>query len=1077
MAEQRPQNVTQAQDESIQAYLFGGLNTTATPLNTPFEDSPLLLNVDTTLEGSVAKRKGTRVLYESQNNNPLGVSVQNFSSTLNYNFTVVKNGTSLEVYEVRDDVATRVINKTNVFSSAAATSRPSTIRTSETEPRVLFFTGVNKPVQLRFVERQGTYTGSSITSVVFTEAEKYKNATPSNCLVFINRQRVTPTISYNAGTKELTVGIPSTSGTFVVDLILVTWQWWAEGMLWKGDRYSKAVTRFHVGKTDQNIAIPETLRTDLDAPILSTQNWEIFPYRLGTLVAGSAYCSAAVDRAPSGFDRFAFGDGAPYNYAESSPGNPTTFTNPTPFFITFGRQRQTTDVLDCTGAAISACTPTTSGGTICEAEPVYLLRRRELRLNNNEGISAANVDVYVNGSKRTQIISNSSPAQTPADYMRYWLFRRVLGGSGYFAQAITSLPDTAYYLSFEGVYSGLPGDARVEVINNNPTHIGSSAVGTRYDYNDGSYYPVYGIGLYADYKNGYYPSSVELYQGRLVLSGFTNSPLTAVFSNIYDSAVPGEFFNFFQVTDDLSGIATDPFDVTFNSRPDDKLIATVEYQSSLFALTRRSVFRVSGGNAGAVTISNHNVVFLSNIGCVNNASYTKTDKDVMYLSDTGVYNLAPQIENQEYQAGELTVKIRDQFGLTADPGYEGMPWLEFDDVKKLVYLGYPVQGDTSTNRRLFVYNTTRSSWVEYDTPGNFQTFSGAPYVDRTLGNGFLLALSTYRSGGAPLDFALVKLNHSKYVDFLRRSVSNGAQTDYLCPAQPEYSYTTSNGQHLYSIGKHEQGVSYPFATLPMIEVEDLVVTLNGVRLTNQLDYIKAPGGYIYLNVNPGAGKTLLIKPRRPVTDSEVGRTFYGVFAPIDVGYEVLIDDNIMQTSGYSVVTTSNRQYIRATRPNNAVIETAQAYYVYYSTPSFVNQTLRHLKQRKWVYAFFDNSIGQLLYKASDVNTGASQDPFELMDTVVTKVNANVSLVFNDENSGETSADLYGFQNIVWDDNLFDINSPQGSFQRFQLFKEPLRGTGYSYSMVIWSYDHAAFKLIGYQIDGATRGKRVKAKFQ
>lgn len=1080
MPEKRPQTTTQPTDESIQAYLFGGLNTTATPLNTPFEDSPLLLNVDTQLEGSVAKRKGTRVLYEAQGVSPTGVSVQNFSSTLNYNFTVVKNGTNLEVYEVVGDSATKVITKSNVFSSAASTVRPSTIRTSETEPRVLFFTGVNKPVQLRFTERQGTFTGPT-TTVVFSTASKFKNAAAGNCICFINRTRVSATYSYNAGTEDLTVTIPNTSGTFVVDLVLITWQWWAEGMLWKGDRYSKTVSRNHVSKVDQNVALPATIRADLDAPYKNTLNWPIYPYRRSTLDTGSGYCYATVDRAPSKFDSYAFGDGAVYDYVENPPGTVVNFTNPTPFYLTFGKVRTTADVTDCNSAAIAACTPTSSGGTICVADAVYLLRRRELRLNNNEGISTANVDVYVNGILRTIITNNAVPAQTTADYMRYWLHKRVLSGTGYSPTPITSLPDTAYYASFEGVYSGLPGDARVEVISNANTHIGSASIGTRFDYNDGSYYPVFGIGLYADYKNGYYPSSVELYQGRLVLSGFANSPLTALFSNVYDSVVPGEFYNFFQVTDDLAGIATDPFDVTLNSRPDDRLVATVEYQSSLFCLTRRGVFRVHGGQLGAVTITNHLTVFISSVGLVNPSSYVKTDKDVIYLSDSGVYNLAPQIENQEYAAAELSIKIREQFGLTSDPAYEALPWLRYDDVKKKAYLGYPVKNDTYTTRRLLVYDSTRSSWVEYDTPGNFQVFMGSQYVDRSKGNGFLLALTPYRAvSGAPNDFMLLKLYDDLYLDFVRRSTSNGAQTDYLLPAQPQFSFTTAAGQHLYSIDRLGGSQTYPFATLPPVEIEDVVVTLDGVRQTPLTDYIKTPGNYIYLSVDPGAGKSLVVVPRRPVTDSEAGQALYNVSSPQDITYEVVLRDNVLQTGTYSTVTVAgggvNRQYARATFPNNAKVEVGQAYYTYYSTPTFVNQSLRHLKQRKWVYAYFDNGIGQLLYNNGDINVASGQSVYELLDTAVTKVNASVTLVFNSENSGETSADLYGFESIVWDDSLFDINAPATSFQELQLFKEPLMGTGYSYSMLVWSYDYAAWKLVGYQIDGVTKGKRYIGRY-
>lgn len=1077
MAEQRPRTITQGQDEEIQAYLFGGLNTTATPLNTPFEDSPLLSNMTINLEGSVVKRKGTQVLVEEEGVSPKGVAVQNFSSTLLYNLTVVKSGKNINIYEVKDNVATKVISKTNVFNDDAENVRPNTIRTSETEPRILFFTGTNKPVQLTFTERQQKIVHPPTNSVVFSEAQKFANATPTNCLCYINRVRTDVIYNYNALTKQLTVSIPTQTSSFVIDLILVTWQWWAESMYWKGDRYSKAVTRTHVNKVDQSIAIPASIRSDMNGTIGDTQQFPIFPYKRSTLTGGSGYCYASFDRAPKSWDNYAFGDGAPYNYEENL-GAPIAFTNVTPFFITFGKTRTTSDTTACGGEPITACTPTSVGGTICEAESVYLIRRRELRLNNDEGIQSAFIDVYVNGTKRTRITNNASPPQTSSDYMRYWLHKRN-PTTGTSVPSVTN--EEVYYLSFEGVFGGLPGDADVEVINSNAEHIGSSAVGTRFNYDDGSYFPIYGIGLYADYKNGYYPSSCELYQGRLVLGGFSNKPLTALFSNVYDSVTPGVFFNFYQVTDDISGIAADPFDITFNSKPDDKLIATVEYQSSLFALTRKAVFRVFG-SGGSFNINNNTTIFLSNIGCVNNNSYVKTDKDIVYLADTGVYNLAPQIENQEYQASELSIKIRNEFGITKDPLYEGLPWLEFDDIEKLVYLGYPTEGETFTNKQILIYNTTRSAWTRFDTPGNFHTFSGSTYVDRSLGNGFLFALTTYRNNitKEPADFALVRLNADQYIDFVRRVVSNGLAINYKVPVTPSFTYATTDYQQMYSVDVKSKDVVWPFDTLPIYEVEDVKVTLNGVRLINQVDYLKVPGGYVYLAKNPGAGKTLVITPRRPVSDSEVGKSVYGT-SKIDIPHTVTIVDNLLQTNApttSSVVSGGvTRNYINATYNNNAVVLTGQAYLAYYSTPTFVNQTLRNLKVKRWVYAYFDNADGQPLFQPSDVNASSGQSSTVLLDTTKTKVNASITLVFNNENSGESSSDIYGFESLVWGNSLFDVNTPASAFQNFQLFKEPLTGTGYTYSVVIWSYDHATFRLLGYQIDGVTKGKRVAARYR
>lgn len=1044
----RPPNFTYPNDDAVQSYLFGGLNTTATPLNTPFEDSPLLLNVDTNVEGSVSKRKGSRVLVDELNSNPQGVTLVPFASSLNYNLLVMKNGTSLNIYEVNNNVATRVMQKTNVFSSAAATVKASTVRTSESEPRILFFTGYNKPVQLRFIEQQTTVTGPT-TTVTFNNASRFKNATTSNCLVYINRVRTTPSgVSYNSGTEQLTLTIPNTSGTFVVDIMLITWQWWAEAMLWKGDRYFKSVTRFNVSQTDQVVAIPNTLRSDLDPIQGSSSNYEVIPYKESQV--GAPYTFAS--RQPQTADEYGFGDGSRYIYSANN------YLNTTPFFLTFGALQTT----------VPANSPTS----------VYMVRRRELRLNNNSGIDPNNLDVYVNNVKRTWRITNTGSPP----YMDYWLFERTSNGAGGWQSTPITVASgkIAYFMGFETSQLGVQGEATVETINKEATHIGSSAVTTRYDYNDGSYFPVYGIGLYADYKNGYYPSSVELFQGRLVLSGFSNNALTIVFSNVYDSVTPGVFFNFFQVTDDLAGTATDPFDMSLSSRPDDKLIATVEYQSSLFCLTRRATFRIHGGGQ-PVTILNHQSVFISNIGCVNNQSYVKTDRDIIYLADTGVYNLLPQIENQEYQASELSIKIRNLFGVTSDPAYEGLPWLKFDDVSKKVYLGYPLEYISAYNSRLLVFSTVRESWTEYTTPSGFNTFVGSTAVDRLLGNTFVLACTTYSSAGVPQDLALLKLDDDRYIDFIRRAVGTGVSQDVLLNAEPMFSYTTAAQQNLYSIDPLKANTATlqqrtPFDSLPVADIEDLTVHLNGVRLTNGLDYIKTPGGYVYLSVTPTAGQSLVIRPRRPVTDSERGQAYYAVTQPTDITNEAVYVDNHLKVSGYSVVTSGGRRYVRNSFPSSSVVEVGHCYLAVYSTPVFNNQSLRNLKQRKWVYAFFDNSEGQLLYTSADTNSAAGQEVTEITDTPKVRINASVTLLFSEENSGETTADIYGFETLVWDASLFDVNTPSSTYQRYQLFKEPLRGTGYTYQMLVWNYDDTYFKLQGYQIDGKTKGTRVVTRY-
>lgn len=120
--------------------------------------------------------------------------------------------------------------------------------------------------------------------------------------------------------------------------------------------------------------------------------------------------------------------------------------------------------------------------------------------------------------------------------------------------------------------------------------------------------------------------------------------------------------------------------------------------------------------------------------------------------------------------------------------------------------------------------------------------------------------------------------------------------------------------------------------------------------------------------------------------------------------------------------------------------------------------------------------GDEVYRGTDVNGTSAQDARQIVDVPKRRLNGNITIIYSSEYSGETSADVYGFSDIVWDDAFFDIDSPTKQFQQFQLFKEPIKGTGYSIQMMVWNYDEATFRLAGYQIDANIKGKRYKSRY-
>ncbi|MBD2200152.1 MULTISPECIES: hypothetical protein [Calothrix] len=1005
----------QAQEQSIQSQNFGGLNTTASPLNTPYEDSPYLLNTIVDISGNVHKRKGTRLLYRSVVES-YGNYITGFTTGLNYNLVVCKRGTDLLLFEVLNDVVSLVMTKANVWDNSAKDIKPSTTSTSEVEPRLIMCTGVNKPVQLLFTEQQAIQTSTS-TSIAFTNAARFINASSSNCLVFVNRVKATGvTFSYSSGTLTLS-NLPNTVNGDVIDIVLITWQWWAEAQAWKGDRFFKSTSRFNSTATDQNVKVPDSLITDLSNRRIQAGEYNLIPYKNSKRAVGAAYTKSST-RQPSTADEFAFGDGSIYVY------NTNNQVNPSPYYLTFGALQSPSD-----------------------ASTVYINRRRDCKFNNNTALQAQYFDVYVDNSKSSVVYSSSDPSD--AVYGSCYAFNDDTGTLG------TSNSSLVHGITFEAYNLGIAATSTIEVANNQIKHIGSSAVNTLFNYNDGSYVMVYGLGNTADYNNGFYPSVVSIYQNRLVFSGFTHRPLTILFSNIDDSVVPSKYYMSFSITDD-SQLITDAFDVVINSRPDDRVVALVEWQASLFVLTRYACFRLTGGNQ-PLSPSSRFVNFVSNTGIVNANCWARTDFSVLYLSDTGLYDLTPLVENGEYQVRERSIKIRDKFGLTKDPLYEELPWVRYDSSNRLVYVGYPAPSEIYTTRYLYVYNTFRESWTEFNTPTGFNIWSASEYVDRTKGTQFGCVCCSIRNNSrVPQDFILLRFNDVYYLDFVQQKIHNG--TSYYCTPRPSVTHTVSYNQRRYGANYALTNQVNAFTTFPITEVEDLTViatlpTTEAKTLVWKTDYLKEESGYIYL--------------LKPLPDNTVLSIYLG--GQIPKSHLVVYVNNLKIESP----TPSNNSFTLSINNGDQVVY-GNVYLTAYATPTFLWNNMANLKRTQHAYLFFDNREGILVYDAASAING--QDSNTITERYVLPINANLTVTYNNQLDGSTSYDIFGFRDIYWDDAVFDITTPTDQAIPYQILKFPITGIGVSYQIMVWNYSEEFFKLSGYQIVAKMKGRRWTSKY-
>lgn len=1021
MALEKPQG--QTDDLSIKAQNFGGLNTTASLLNLPSEDSPAMLNVDVDVSGNITKRQGTELVLSLSGT---GMYVHPVRSVLGYDFLLMKRGTSLQLVSNDNRNSGAVKTFLGVFNNAASTERPSFCLLSDIEPRVLILHPSAPPVHVKFVEQTMKLLAqpTGTTTITVPNAQRFEFENP---VVYVNRAYVGGLFAYNSGTKVLTItGTTPFSGDVTIDLIAPIWQWWAESLRWFGDRFYDVVSRFNVNKADQSVLLPEKMRSDMDNVGGVYGKYPLYAYK--TAVWNDTYTFA--DQ-PDTVDKYAWTDGSIYNYSA------TNFPNKAPYFATFSDAR----------------TPYPQ-----PPEGVSFLRQRELRFRNDTGIATNNLIVKVDGVQQLWTTNNVQTVTGTNPYFLYKADGTFEGVNGNIAR---------YIMFATGKPIGVSPTAVVSLTNASPTFGGSSHLTTDNDYQSGSYFRVFGLGLWADYLNGYFPSIATVYQGRLVLSGFKNDPTRVVFSATSDSVEPGVKYNFFQVTDDLNDLTTNPFDVvTTSSEADDYVTGLVEWQSSLFVLTRRATFRVSGGDQ-PISPSRRFVNFVSALGLVNSYCVCRTDSAVFYLSDSGVFNLVPRVADGEYEPIEKSLKIRKAFNGAAG-SYSKAAWMNFDSAKKVLYVGLPRGTETTFASGIYVYNTFRDSWTQYDTPGNFKTYMGTSYVDTTLGDGFLLCVEITKSSAA----GLVRLYGTRYLDYATMGILTGTTlaaavgttytwippytTNAVVVNDAFWDFTATNLVQTYTL-------PLTFQVLPYLNVCDLTVYKNLVKLQFGVDWVKTQKG-IYLLRNPGTAR-ITVLPRSPVNDSYIGQVTYGTTDKTPLNVFVNKVQNLTYTSDLFDVTTITL----TTAQTAAVVEVGNAYLSYYLTPLFVQAYLGTLKKVKHAYLYFDNEPVQDTYTVANLASGQPSDT--IVGGYKTDANANISITYDNGNDAESSNDIYGFSELVWDDASFDEVPSAQQTDRYSLFKERLLGVGYGYQMGVWSFDSCTFKLCAYQLDAVAKGKR------
>lgn len=587
--------------------------------------------------------------------------------------------------------------------------------------------------------------------------------------------------------------------------------------------------------------------------------------------------------------------------------------------------------------------------------------------------------------------------------------------------------------NYEGTNFGLSANTRVRVGYRVSSWIGSGAsssefkLGTVTTYS-GGWTHAYGLCRYADYRRGDFPSTGTVFQGRLVLSGFPHRPNLVLFSAIADSAVRGEFYNYFQVTDDLRGDEGDPFDLNLSDTQTGGIVNVYAWQNAVFAFTRNAVYRIQGANT-VLTWNNRSVILASQKGAMNARSVAATERNIYYLSQTGMFYI-PLVESNEYRAEEVSIKVRPMF---EDHNFlNNVSWLCYAPSSFKLYVGLDTAGAGYADR-LMVYDVQQDAWSEYGCYRGFRLFNMAVFSERST-EGFPIA--------GCLDGCIahiLRFESNYYLDFARRfeeSVTPLALTRALFRV-----VITDSVRSTYDI---------PYYTFLFSNVRDINVwygtSLVSVALLADTQWEKVPGNKVRLNFFPANGGFLIFTPRsvnswhgvNVVVNGQIITTtdFFGSidFTDACFPYEANYTNSVLGVSNgvLSFQDDIGNDYALDIEAEHVAI-VGDTYPAEYSSIALTQMYLWTTKRSEYLAAWF-----------RQLNTEINEP-----DTT-DYLSVALGVRYNSSTEGRVREALF-------------TNRYLDPTRDWTLFKESLQNLGYAHQISVWSNDAFAWSLDAWQL--------------
>jgi hypothetical protein len=991
------------QQQQTPPVVFTGLSLSSNGGELPPGASPVFHNCDISPDGDVIRRPGSNYVGEID----LNVTGSAWSSVIKTRkgneYLVTVSQTRITIHLISEAFGAAfsrvILVKQNVFSRTL--TDVNFIVLSAPYDRLLILTPNHPPVQLSFLERTLTFTctnagtGAISAPSVTTDSPLWRDNTVNG--TFIANLDFTQFYLLTSKSPGFTMTAPSLGMALNevrdLNLVQISWQWWAEALYWKGKDFSQNTMRYSVTTIDQNMKIPADLITDLDPRYLESA------YRGILLSNSNNFIDFPPLRIPSDkpatAPEWSHGSGQRYNYAANIP------LTHTPFYATFQGIE-----------AVGTQTPYT------------FWRVRELRFNANTGVLPANLAVYVGGILKTWRTTTLTTHPT-GDYILYT--------DTYTTQRNVVQTNVSGLVAATGISpyaNGQPVSFQADVllINKDTKWLGSAARNLLYTdlptgggTLDGTYVAAYGLGAFCDYLRGRFTPFGCLFRDRLVLKTADESIDQLVLSATSDTLSPGDFYNFFQITDALSGVIDDPFTINITAKSREKITALLGWQQSLFVFTSVSTYSINGGELFGP--DSFTTGLIASYGAFNTRCVVATNLTVLFLNRFGLFDLINKNNTTDYGSFERSEAVRAAFlDVVIPPNQDLLPWLSLNDTNNKVYLGLPTPSDVTACKRILSLNLSWNSWSTISSATTFNACVGLQLLNWTV----LIVKNT-----VTFNIQIVQMDATHNLDF-------AVDLDGASIVAPYIGYP-------YLIDEYTENmlgmIENPLPSPPVLR-EYTFTTKRGV------DYYR------------DSPALLTVFPRNWMFDVPELTPFLDS-APEGLGSPLVLHH---QTNKYPVYpritarTTTSTTFGSAVSADGTTLTTAHvlgtSYPSVFATPTFNASSLGRLKRLKRLHLLFDNR--------SVLNTKYYNYPNKQLNSAIVVIGYNYG-------EGDYVADAQ----LVGDYLRFDamhFDTTPSSHEREQI-SVPLSGYGCDYQLFLCSTGGDAFKLSSYEFDiQATRTK-------